>query len=212
MDLPTILGFHLEKQWDPVFLLLSTFLTSLNSSSKIFLASMVALDFPNIKTCLPHKLSGTEFICQACSKYNSSRRCGSASSALQYLTPCWFRLTPLKDRRLADNFPLDKFPPDNFPPDKFHLDKLQNKYMITKMYIHSPTGGFLCALRAQGWGICLVRNVHFLLCILVLDINCQQVPPGQVPLWTSSPRTTSPRTSSPTDNFPPDKFPWQASI
>ena len=73
-------------------------------------------------------------------------------------------------------------------------------------------GGFLCALRAQGWGICLVRNVHFLICILVLDINCQQVPPGQVPLWTSSPRTTSPRTSSPTDNFPPDKFPWQASI
>ena len=71
-------------------------------------------------------------------------------------------------------------------------------------------GGFLCALRAQGWGIFLVRNVHFLICILVLDINCQQVPPGQVPLWTSSPRTTSPRTSSPgrqaskKDNFPPD--------
>ena len=92
-------------------------------------------------------------------------------------------------------------------------------YMYTCIGYKLPTfgeymlvGGFLCALRAQGWGICLVRNVHFLICILVLDINCQQVPPGQVPLWTSSPRTTSPRTSSPTDNFPPDKFPWQASI
>merc|ERR1719222_1329411 len=36
-------------------------------------------------------------------------------------------------------------------------------------------GGFLCALRAQGWGMCLVRNVHFLMCILVLDINCQHL-------------------------------------
>ena len=36
-------------------------------------------------------------------------------------------------------------------------------------------GGFLCALRAQGWGICLVSNVHFLICILVLDINCQHL-------------------------------------
>ena len=36
-------------------------------------------------------------------------------------------------------------------------------------------GGFLCALRAQGWGIFLVRNVHFLICILVLDINCQHL-------------------------------------
>ena len=57
---------------------------------------------------------------------------------------------------------------------------------------------FLWTLWAQGWGICLVRNVHFLICILVLDTNCQQAPPGQVPLWTSSSL----------DNFPPDKFPF----
>ena len=87
-------------------------------------------------------------------------------------------------------------------------------YMYTCIGYKLPTfgeymlvGGFLCALRAQGWGICLVRNVHFLICILVLDINCQQVPPGQVPLWTSSPRTSSPgRQASKKDNFPPDKF------
>ena len=82
-------------------------------------------------------------------------------------------------------------------------------YMYTCIGYKLPTfgeymlvGGFLCALRAQGWGICLVRNVHFLICILVLDTNCQQVPPGQVPLWTSSPRTTSPRTSSPGRHIP----------
>ena len=53
-------------------------------------------------------------------------------------------------------------------------------YMYTCIGYKLPTfgecmsvGGFLCALRAQGWGIFLVRNVHFLICILLLDINCQ---------------------------------------
>ena len=97
-------------------------------------------------------------------------------------------------------------------------------YMYTCIGYKLPTfgeymlvGGFLCALRAQGWVICLVRNVHFLLCIpdnFPPDkFPYGQLPPGQVPLAskhlkrTTSPRTTSPRTSSPTDNFPPDKFP-----
>ena len=42
-------------------------------------------------------------------------------------------------------------------------------YMYTCIRYKLPTfgeymlvGGFLCALRAQGWGICLVRNVHYL--------------------------------------------------
>ena len=41
-----------------------------------------------------------------------------------------------------------------------------------------------------------------------------QLPPGQVPLWTSSPRTSSPgrqaskKDKFPPDNFPPDKFPY----
>ena len=58
-------------------------------------------------------------------------------------------------------------------------------------------GGFLCALRAQGWGICLVRNVHFLICIPD-KFPPDKFPFGQVPLWTSSSL----------DNFPPDKFPF----
>ena len=116
MEFPTILGFHLEKQWDPVFLLLSTFLTSLNSSSKIFLASMVALDFPNIKTCLPHKLSGTEFICQACSKYNSSRRCGSASSALQYLNTLLVQADTTERQTASRQLPPGQIPPGQLPP------------------------------------------------------------------------------------------------
>ena len=87
-------------------------------------------------------------------------------------------------------------------------------YMYTCIGYKLPTfgeymlvGGFLCALRAQGWVICLVRNVHFLLCIpdnFTADkFPFGQLPPGQVPLpgkhlkRTSSPRTTSPRTSSP---------------
>ena len=87
-------------------------------------------------------------------------------------------------------------------------------YMYTCIGYKLPTfgeymlvGGFLCALRAQGWVICLVRNVHFLLCIpdnFPPDkFPYGQLPPGQVPLAskhlkrTTSPRTTSPRTSSP---------------
>ena len=83
-------------------------------------------------------------------------------------------------------------------------------YMYTCIGYKLPTfgeymlvGGFLCALRAQGWVICLVRNVHFLLCIpdnFTADkfpfgqLPPGQVPlpgklpPGQVPLWTSSPQ------------------------
>ena len=87
-------------------------------------------------------------------------------------------------------------------------------YMYTCIGYKLPTfgeymlvGGFLCALRAQGWVICLVRNVHFLLCIpdnFPPDkFPYGQLSPGQVPLVgkhlkrTSPPRTTSPRTSSP---------------
>ena len=107
-------GISLGKTVGSIFLLLSTFLTSLNSSSKIFLASMVALDFPNIKTCLPHKLSGTEFICQACSKYNSSRRCGSASSALQYLNTLLVQ-ADTTERQLAQTASR-QLPPGQIPP------------------------------------------------------------------------------------------------
>ena len=41
-----------------------------------------------------------------------------------------------------------------------------------------------------------------------------QIPPGQVPLWTTFPRTSSPARQAskkdkfPPDNFPPDKFPY----
>ena len=63
-------------------------------------------------------------------------------------------------------------------------------YMYTCIGYKLPTfgeymlvGGFLCALRAQGWGICLVRNVHFLICIpdnFPPDkFHFGQVPPGQ---------------------------------
>merc|ERR1712001_562959 len=38
-------------------------------------------------------------------------------------------------------------------------------------------GGFLCALRAQGWVICLVRNVHFLI---------SSCPGGTCPKWNLS--------------------------
>ena len=77
-------------------------------------------------------------------------------------------------------------------------------YMYTCIGYKLPTfgeymlvGGFLCALRAQGWGICLVRNVHFLICIPD-KFPPDKFPFGQVPLWTSSSL----------DNFPPDKFPF----
>ena len=63
-------------------------------------------------------------------------------------------------------------------------------------------GGFLCALRAQGWVICLVRNVHFLLCIpdnFPPDkFPFGQLPPGQVPLPGKLPP----------GQVPPDKFPF----
>ena len=52
-------------------------------------------------------------------------------------------------------------------------------YMYTCIGYKLPTfgeymlvGGFLCALRAQGWGICLVRNVH--------------CPGGNCPIWNLS--------------------------
>ena len=70
-------------------------------------------------------------------------------------------------------------------------------YMYTCIGYKLPTfgeymlvGGFLCALRAQGWGICLVRNVHFLICILGNfppdKFQIGQFPLGQVPDRTSS--------------------------
>ena len=66
-------------------------------------------------------------------------------------------------------------------------------YMYTCIGYKLPTfgeymlvWGFLCALRAQGWVICLVRNVHFLLCIPDNfppdNFPYGQLPPGQVPL------------------------------
>ena len=38
-------------------------------------------------------------------------------------------------------------------------------YILPTFGEYTSFGGFLCALRAQGWGIFLVRNVHFLICI-----------------------------------------------
>ena len=61
-------------------------------------------------------------------------------------------------------------------------------YMYTCIGYKLPTfgeymliGGFLCALRAQGWGICLVNR----------QVPGGQFPPGQVPDWTTSPWTSS---------------------
>ena len=82
-------------------------------------------------------------------------------------------------------------------------------YMYTCIGYKLPTfgeymlvGGFLCALRAQGWVICLVRNVHFLLCIpdnFTADkFPFGQLPPGQVPLPGKLPP----------GQVPPDKFPF----
>ena len=61
-------------------------------------------------------------------------------------------------------------------------------YMYTCIGYKLPTfgeymliGGFLCALRAQGWGICLVNR----------QVPGGQFPPGQVPDRTTSPRTSN---------------------
>ena len=180
MEFPTILGFHLDKQWDPVFLLLSTFLTSLNSSSKIFLASMVALDFPNIKTCLPHKLGGTEFICQACSKYNSSRQCGSASSALQYLNTLLVQ-ADTTERQLAQAASR-KLPPGQIPPqDKFQTRQVPPGQAPEQIYDYKNVHTFpnwRVSVRPSGAGLGKDK-------FLGRQLPRRQLPGG--------------------DNFPPDK-------
>ena len=138
-------GISFGKTVGSNFLLLSTFLTSLNSSSKIFLASMVALDFPNIKTCLPHKLSGTEFICQACSKYNSSRRCGSASSALQYLNTLLVQADTTERQTASRQLPPGQIPPGQLPPGQVPPGQAPEQIYEKCTYIPQLEG--FCGLR-----------------------------------------------------------------
>ena len=114
-------------------------------------------------------------------------------------------------------------------------------YILPTFGDHTSFGGFLCALRAQGWGIFLVRNVHFfLICIhtciryklptfgeymLVGGFVCAGLGnmSGQectfsymytcigYKLPTSSPRTSAPVDKCPCGQVPPGQVPLRTT-